>query len=147
MDQCRFHVFASTRRKYTHHISHLESPLQEIVLYVSNRQYRFVVDADPYHTAQKSVKECIGNSHIRAAAKPAKLIGSLSQFKSLFPDDFKGHEFLLIKPTGKLNSIVCHHYLESADDILDIPGFGHNQHEVMWAHNNQHDSTAKVIRK
>ena len=80
---------------------------------------------------------------------PAKLRGSLSQFKSLTPDDFKGHEFLLIKPTGKLNSIeeICHQCLQSADDILDIPGFGHNQLEVMWAHNNQHDPTAKVIRE
>jgi hypothetical protein len=81
---------------------------------------------------------------------PAVMKGDLDVFRSLSPDDFAGHEFILIKPVPGPLSIqeICNQCLESADDIMDIPGFGHDQIQILWpAQNPRHRISQQIIRK
>jgi hypothetical protein len=57
------------------------------------------------------------------------------------------HEFMLIKPTEQLSAVtdICEQVLESADHIMDIPGFGSDQIQVMWPVENTSHPLQKQI--
>mmetsp|Transcript_8446 Transcript_8446/g.12783 ORF Transcript_8446/g.12783 Transcript_8446/m.12783 type:complete len:354 (+) Transcript_8446:123-1184(+) len=80
---------------------------------------------------------------------PALMKGDLDVFRSLSPSDFVGHEFILIKPVPGPLSLqeICDQCLEPADDIMDIPGFGHDQIQELWAAQNYHDRISQQIVK
>lgn len=79
---------------------------------------------------------------------PAPFDSDLEPFRNLKPEDFEPHEFLLLKPTGKMGTLaeICNQCLESADDIMDVPGFGHDQIQPGWF-NNFHPVTKALCKK
>ena len=96
------------------------------------------------HWKQSHKKCCMPNP------SPAVMKGDLDMFRSLSPEDFAGHEFILIKPVPGPLSLkeICNQCLESADDIMDIPGFGHDQIQLQWpTHNPCHLISQQIIRK
>ena len=89
-----------------------------------------------FYCSEECQKQHWKKCHKKAcSAKPRHLYSfdtNIDQFRSLSEDAFEGHEFILIKPTEKLNSLdeICHVCLESADDVFEtIPGFGCHQIE------------------
>jgi MYND finger len=81
------------------------------------------------HWRQSHKKACKPNP------KPYKYEFHLQNlFGNLGDDSFEGHEFLLVKPTEKMDSLqdICDQVIESADDLFDIPGFGADQLNSSW---------------
>jgi len=62
-------------------------------------------------------------------------------------DVFAGYEFLKIKPTNELPNLtaICQDALEGADDIMEIPGFGHNQLQLNWILKNRRDIVYRAL--
>jgi len=90
-----------------------------------------------YYCSKACQKKHWRFSHKKACSPNPKLYTvntNLNQFRSLPQEYFEGHEFLIIKPTEKLDSIadICETALEECDDIFDIPGFGTNQIDTLW---------------
>ena len=73
---------------------------------------------------------------------------SIDEFRTLPASAFEGHEFILIKPTEQLSSLadICDVCLESADNVLDVPGFGQNQIQPEWVMNNNYHPSAKAVK-
>lgn len=60
------------------------------------------------------------------------------------------HEFLLIKPTEAMASLedICANVLESADHIMEIPGFGWDQIQTLWPfQNTSHPLQKRICRE
>lgn len=75
---------------------------------------------------------------------------NIDQFRSLPKEHFKGHKFIVIKPTEELSSLreICEICLESGDNVLSkVPGFGNDQIQPAWTMTNSDHHTSKAIRK
>jgi len=89
-------------------------------------------------------------SHKKACQKnpnPHKFKLKLEIFGGLTEDCFTPHEFLVLKPTAKLNSLqdICDEVLEPADDLFGMPGFGENQMNNLWLQDNPHHPLYKQM--
>lgn len=95
------------------------------------------------HWRDAHKKACIPNP------KLARFNTDVRQFRSLDPAAFEGHEFLTIKPTGRFESLaeICDQCLENADDIMDIPGFGHDQIQSQWAAINSEAPLSRALQE
>lgn len=73
---------------------------------------------------------------------------NMDEFRSLPDEAFEGHEFILIKPTEQLSTLaeICDVCLESADDILGVPGFGEKQIQAEWVMNNWSSPAAQAVK-
>lgn len=90
-----------------------------------------------YHCSRDCQKRHWRFCHKKACSPNPNLYAfntSLGQFRGLPAEFFRGHEFMIIKPTEQLESIanICESALEDCDDIFDIRGFGTDQIDASW---------------
>lgn len=106
------------------------------------------------HSVSYCSKECQTKawkeSHKKACSPNPKLYDiklSLEPLVALPQRYNEPYEFLKIKPTEAMESLedICENVLESADHIMDIPGFGHNQIQPTWAADNTSHPLHKMI--
>ena len=105
-----------------------------------------------YYCSKECQKMHWRHSHKQACSPNPKLYVmdvSLNVFRSLDSSFFEPFEFILIKPTGRVGSLsdICEQVLDSAEDLMEISGFGHNQIQPLWASQNQSSHIARDIRR
>lgn len=96
------------------------------------------------HWKQSHKKVCAGNPRFYQVSTDLNVFRPIGDAVS---DAFTGYEFLKIKPTSELPDLtaICQDALEGADDIMEIPGFGHSQLQLKWVMENRPDTVYQAL--